>query len=72
MPSCNLGVFYCVSNDDGLTWGEPIDFSKFLLPDYRLVFATGPGHGIKLKNGRLITAVWMGPNLPAKFPLLTI
>jgi sialidase-1 len=42
------------SRDDGLTWGEPIDITaKVKRPDMTW-YATGPGHGIQLRNGRLV------------------
>lgn len=53
-------VFYRTSDDDGLSWsaatgvtqlfdGNPLGWT-FHLP--------GPGHGIQLKNGRLLVPVW--------------
>ncbi len=56
-------AFYTYSDDDGLTWKPsknitPV-FDEFR-PEYNWnVVATGPGHGIQLKNGRLLSAVWM-------------
>ncbi|MBC7817529.1 MAG: exo-alpha-sialidase, partial [Planctomycetaceae bacterium] len=51
------------SDDDGVTWTKPIEitatFDKFR-PEYDWkVLATGPGHGIQLKNGRLVVPVWL-------------
>lgn len=51
------------SDDDGKTFSEPVEitatFDKFR-PDYSWkVLATGPGHGIQLKSGRLIVPVWL-------------
>lgn len=51
------------SDDDGLTWSPPVEitatFDKFR-PEYDWkVLATGPGHGIQLKNGRLVVPVWL-------------
>lgn len=51
-------VFYMRSDDDGLTWSPPVEISQ-VFEKYRPEFdwkivATGPGHGIQLKNGRLI------------------
>src|SRR5712691_513822 len=51
------------SDDDGLTWTKPVEitatFDKFR-PEYDWkVLATGPGHGIQLKNGRLVVPVWL-------------
>ncbi|MDR6944272.1 sialidase family protein [Mucilaginibacter pocheonensis] len=55
--------FYMKSVDEGLTWSEPVDityaFEKYI-PEYDWkVLATGPGHAIQLKNGRLVVSVWM-------------
>jgi sialidase-1 len=56
-------TFYTYSDDDGLTWKEsknitPV-FDEFK-PEYNWnIVATGPGHGIQLKNGRLLSAIWM-------------
>ncbi len=49
------------SDDDGLTWSEPIDITEFTLPHYRNAFAFGPGHGIISSDGTLIVPVWMVP-----------
>ncbi len=55
--------YYMKSIDDGKTFSQPIDitstFEKFR-PEYDWkVLATGPGHSIQLKNGRLIVPVWL-------------
>jgi sialidase-1 len=49
------------SDDDGLTWSEPVDVTPFTNPDYRNAFAFGPGHGIMTGDGTLIVPVWMVP-----------
>lgn len=51
------------SDDDGVTWSKPVEitatFDKFR-PEYDWkVLATGPGHGIQLKSGRLVVPVWL-------------
>jgi sialidase-1 len=51
------------SDDDGVTWMKPVEitatFDKFR-PEYDWkVLATGPGHGIQLKGGRLVVPVWL-------------
>ena len=54
-------VFCITSKDGGLTWSEPRDIKG----DYRkfpwewTVSATGPGHGVQMKNGRLVAPVWI-------------
>jgi len=58
-----MRCFYQRSDDDGVTWSKGREitdafkgFRKFY--DWK-VLATGPGHGIELKNGRLIVPVWI-------------
>ncbi len=42
------------SDDDGVTWSEPIDLTEmFKRPDWR-AGSVGPGNGIQMRNGRLI------------------
>jgi sialidase-1 len=55
--------FYLRSDDDGVTFGRPVEitptFEQFR-KDYDLhVFGTGPGHGIQLKSGRLLVTAWL-------------
>ncbi|MBE6883866.1 MAG: exo-alpha-sialidase [Ruminococcaceae bacterium] len=49
------------SDDDGLTWSDPIDITASTMPDYRNAFALGPGHGICTKTGTLLVPIWMVP-----------
>ncbi|HEY1021668.1 MAG TPA: sialidase family protein [Flavisolibacter sp.] len=56
-------AFYTWSDDDGKTWKKAEDittvFDQFR-SDYKWnVVAPGPGHGIQLKNGRLLASVWL-------------
>jgi len=55
--------YYMRSDDDGRTFTEPVDitgtFDKFRDEYDWKVLATGPGHGIQLKNGRLLVPVWL-------------
>lgn len=58
-----MRCFYIRSDDDGRTWSRPVEitatFDAFR-PGYNWkVIATGPGHGIQLKNGRLLVPVWL-------------
>lgn len=57
-------VLYRYTDDLGKTWSEDVDLTDVLLseiPQHHWgVVAPGPGHGMKLSNGRLITAVWYG------------
>ena len=44
-------VLHCYSDDDGLTWSKPVDASATLKgPLTSYWYATGPCHGIQLKN----------------------
>lgn len=55
--------YYLQSKNDGLTFSKPIEithvFEKFRKEYDWNVIATGPGHGIQLKNGRLLIPVWL-------------
>jgi sialidase-1 len=55
--------FYMRSTDDGVTFSEPVEitpaFEKFRDRFAWRVIATGPGHGIMLRNGRLVVPVWL-------------
>ena len=55
------GVFHSTSKDDGKSWSEPKNISDSTFSDTvdHYVIATGPGHGIALSNGTLLTAVWL-------------
>lgn len=49
------------SDDDGITWSEPIDITRFAMPEFHNAFALGPGHGITLPDGTLLVPIWMVP-----------
>jgi sialidase-1 len=55
--------FYLRSDDDGATFTKPVEITKtfeaFRARYNWRVLATGPAHGIQLKNGRLIVPVWL-------------
>lgn len=51
------------SNDDGASWSAPVEITSAFEPlrrefDWKVV-ATGPGHGIQLRSGRLLIPVWL-------------
>lgn len=51
------------STDDGVTWSSPVDVTATFEPfrkhyDWKVI-ATGPGHGIQLKSGRLVVPIWL-------------
>ncbi len=67
-----IEFLYCVnyarcfsmrSADDGLTWSEPVEITAAFEPfrssyDWKVI-ATGPGHGIQTKSGRLVVPIWL-------------
>lgn len=58
-----MRAFYMRSTDDGVTFSKPVEitstFDRFR-PEYDWkVLATGPGHGIQLRSGRLLVPVWL-------------
>lgn len=55
--------FYLRSDDDGRSWSKPVEITEAFQAfksdyDWR-VLATGPGHGIQLRSGRLLVPVWL-------------
>lgn len=56
-------LFYVRSDDDGLSFSKPTEITaaiEKLKPSYEWQsIAVGPGHGIRLQNGRLIAPIWM-------------
>lgn len=54
-------VLMRVSEDDGLTWGACRDITSATEPEQRNVFAPGPGHGIRTRNGTLLVPFWRVP-----------
>ncbi len=55
--------FYMKSTDDGVTFSKPVEitaaFEAFRPKCPWNVLATGPGHGIQIKSGRLVVPVWL-------------
>jgi sialidase-1 len=67
-----IEFLYCVnyarcfsmrSTDDGVSWSPPVEITAAFEPFRRhydwKVIATGPGHGIQLKSGRLVVPIWL-------------
>jgi sialidase-1 len=59
-----MRCFYCRSDDDGKTWTKPNEITESAFATFRKqidwkAIATGPGHGVQLKSGRLIVPVWV-------------
>jgi len=55
--------FYMRSEDDGITWSKPVEitpvFEQFRSElDWQRI-ATGPGHAVQLRTGRLVAPLWM-------------
>ena len=65
-------VYVMYTDDDAKTWSKPVCMNETLKendPVGHPVALPGPGHGICLKNGRLILPVWhrkYGVDVPAK------
>jgi sialidase-1 len=58
-----MRAFYRRSDDDGQTFTPPVEITAAFEPfrkhyDWK-VLATGPGHGIELRSGRLVVPVWL-------------
>ncbi len=56
-------VFHSRSEDDGVSWSSPVEITA-TLDRFRSevpwqAVATGPGHGIQLRNGRLVVPIWL-------------
>jgi len=54
-------VFHTFSDDFGKTWAEAVEITKIFrnFPYDWNVCAVGPGHGIKMTNGKLVCAIWL-------------
>lgn len=50
----NRRVFVTKSTDDGVAWSKPREITKAVKPSGWTWYATGPGHGIQLRSGRLL------------------
>jgi sialidase-1 len=58
-----MRCFYMRSEDEGETWSFPREITSSFAPfrsrlDWQAI-ATGPGHGIQLRQGRLVVPVWL-------------
>ena len=58
-----MRCFHLQSDDDGATWSDPIEIT-YTLEGFRKeidwqAIASGPGHAIEMKNGRLCVPFWM-------------
>jgi sialidase-1 len=51
------------STDEGQTWSAPVEITAAFEPfrkhhDWKVI-ATGPGHGVQMKSGRLVVPIWI-------------
>jgi sialidase-1 len=76
-------AYYRFSRDSGLTFSPPVGITaafETLRPQYDWeVIATGPGHGIRLRSGRLLVPIWLStggrshrPSVTASSPPSTV
>jgi len=58
-----MRCFHIRSDDDGVSWSKPVEitavFEAFRSELDWQAMATGPGHAIELKTGRLVAPFWM-------------
>jgi sialidase-1 len=58
-----MRAFYMRSDDDGQSFSKATEITSAFdafRPEYAWkVLATGPGHGIQLRNGRLLVPIWL-------------
>lgn len=50
----NDRVFVTQSSDEGESWSSPMEITKAVKPPGWTWYATGPGHGLQLRSGRLL------------------
>jgi sialidase-1 len=68
--------FYSVSRDAGLTFSHPTEITA-VFDQYRteypwVMIATGSGHGIRLRSGRLLVPVWFSSTRNQKPTMVSI
>ena len=54
----NQRAFAIHSQDEGATWSKPLEITQQAKDPSWHYLGTGPGHGIQLKNGRLLIPSW--------------
>ena len=64
-------AFTLHSDDDGATWSAPVEITAVLeqfRPEYPWrVCANGCGHGLQLRNGRMIVPLWLSDGSGSEF-----
>lgn len=60
LPFCkdNQQIFVTRSDDDGVSWSEPVEITSVAKDPSWSYVGTGPGHGIQLSSGRLLIPSW--------------
>lgn len=68
LPFCknNQRVFVTSTSDEGVTWSTPRDITASVTEANWKYVASGPGHGIQLRSGRLLIPAW-GDTTPGEF-----
>lgn len=68
--------FYTLSHDDGLTFAPPTEITDVFeqyRPEYDWhLIATGPGHGLRLRSGRLLVPVWLSTTEQQKPTMVSV
>ncbi|MCI0627928.1 MAG: glycoside hydrolase [Acidobacteria bacterium] len=54
----NQTVFVMKTQDDGVTWSDPVEITRQVVDPTWKYIGAGPGHAIQLKNGRLLIPAW--------------
>lgn len=52
-------AFHRFSKDSGKTFSAPVEITSAFAKHTWNVIATGPGHGLRLRDGRLLVPVWL-------------
>jgi sialidase-1 len=64
-------TFTIYSDDDGATWSTPVEitalFEQFLRDYAWRVCSDGCGHGLQLRNGRMIVPIWLSDGSGSEF-----
>ena len=68
--------YYLKSTDDGQSWSEPVEIT-YVIETFKKsydwnVLAPGPGHGIQLKNGRLVVPFWLSTGGKSHRPSIVV
>ena len=68
--------FYTHSQDDGVTFAPPVEITE-VFEQYRqeydwTLIATGPGHGLQLRSGRLLVPVWLSTSVDQRPTLVSV